>query len=252
MKQLVLRLIMCGAIFAVMMTACSSPTPTHAPKPKTVIETKLTADERAAIFDTAWQTVNDGYFDPTFGGKTGKPSASSTAKSSRRFRTTHLLAQGAEPDAVRAGCVALAALPSEFANQIDPMTFATGKLGIDVRLLDGVAVITEVAPGLTAEQAGLRPGWVITSVDGWTLEDIAAAGLQTPPTTNATGGATRCRVCAACCTEKPGNRSSSSISIGTTDRSALPCSLAKRNSTCAQFDPSLPPACTEFEVKRLA
>ena len=37
----------------------------------------------------------------------------------------------------------LVALPSELANQIDTMTFATGSLGMDVRLLDGKPVVTQ-------------------------------------------------------------------------------------------------------------
>ncbi|MBN1137634.1 MAG: PDZ domain-containing protein [Anaerolineae bacterium] len=60
----------------------------------------------------------------------------------------------------------LAALPAELANQVDVMTFATGSLGMDVRLLEGEAVVTQAGEGSPAGKAGLRPGLVITSVDG--------------------------------------------------------------------------------------
>ncbi len=34
-----------------------------------MIENRLSAAERAEIFEAVWQTVNDNYFDPTFGGQ---------------------------------------------------------------------------------------------------------------------------------------------------------------------------------------
>lgn len=61
------------------------------------------------------------------------------------------------------------------------MTCSTGTLGMDVSLLDGQPVISEVAEGFPADTPGLRPGYVITAVDGWTLESIAAYSLQSPP-----------------------------------------------------------------------
>lgn len=52
------------------MTCAGWVTP-HPPvaKPTAVIEPPLSKAERQDIFDTVWQTVNDGYFDPTSGGK---------------------------------------------------------------------------------------------------------------------------------------------------------------------------------------
>lgn len=43
-------------------------TSTRTPHPPLVIETRLTAAERRAIFESVWRTINDEYFDPTFGG----------------------------------------------------------------------------------------------------------------------------------------------------------------------------------------
>ncbi|MGD2253928.1 MAG: hypothetical protein PVF70_13520, partial [Anaerolineales bacterium] len=58
--------------FCFVLAGCAgktTPAPTPTPEPTPVIETRLTAAERAIIFDTVWQTVNDKYFDPTFGGR---------------------------------------------------------------------------------------------------------------------------------------------------------------------------------------
>ena len=72
--MMVKRIILLLNIGSLFLAGCAkgampSPIPTLAPKPTAVIETRLTAAERAAIFDTVWQTLNDKYFDPTFTGK---------------------------------------------------------------------------------------------------------------------------------------------------------------------------------------
>lgn len=50
-----------------------------------------------------------------------------------------------------------------------------GSPGIDLRALDGEAVVTEVDPGSPAERAGVKPGWTITNVNGGDL----TAGIRT-------------------------------------------------------------------------
>jgi len=176
MKQLSLHLTVCGTILALLMTACLSlsptspppaPTPTRVPKPTTVIETRLTAAERRAIFDTVWQTINDEYFDPTFGGLDWQAIGDEYRQ---RLATVQdddtFWRQVLNPMLWELGVSHLVALPPELATMIDRMTFATGSLGMDVRLLDGMAVVTQVVEVSPADEAGLRPGFVITSVDG--------------------------------------------------------------------------------------
>ncbi|MBC7912262.1 MAG: hypothetical protein H7Y30_17275, partial [Pyrinomonadaceae bacterium] len=42
----------------------------------------------------------------------------------------------------------------------------TTGIGIDLRVLDGAAVVTRVEPGSSAARAGLRPGYIIKRADG--------------------------------------------------------------------------------------
>lgn len=49
-----------------------------------------------------------------------------------------------------------------------------GSPGLDLRVLDGQAVVTLVDPGSPAERAGIKPGWVVTSIRGQEL----AAGIR--------------------------------------------------------------------------
>lgn len=237
--------------------ATPSPTPTRPPRPAPAIETRLTAGEREAIFDTVWQTVNDNYFDPSFGGKDWKAIGDeyrpglATIQDDATFWVKVVNSMLFE-----LGVSHLAALPPELSSLMDPMIFSAGTVGMDVRLLAGQAVITEVAQGFPADKAGLRPGFVITEIttmDGWTLEDIAAMGLQTPPNNERNQRANVAQQMRGLLYGELG----SSIDVeylneaGQPQRATLP--YAKRSaSTCAPFDPSLPPACTEFEARRLA
>lgn len=47
-----------------------------------------------------------------------------------------------------------------------------GTIGIEVRLLDDRLVVTRVVPGFPADQAGVRPGWVLTGLRGTTDDEI--------------------------------------------------------------------------------
>jgi C-terminal processing protease CtpA/Prc len=48
----------------------------------------------------------------------------------------------------------------------------THGIGIDIRIINGAAVITRVEPMSSAERAGLRPGFVLKSVNGHRMSTI--------------------------------------------------------------------------------
>ncbi len=252
MKQFAARSLICGIMLPVMMISCSSPTPTRVPNPTPAIPTRLTAAERTAIFETVWKTVNDEYYDPTFGGKDWKVIGDryrqklATVQDDATFWRQVL-----NPMLFELGVSHLAALPAELANQMDPMTFSTGKLGLDVRLVDGAAVITEVSPGFPADKAGLRPGYVIVSVDGYTLEDIAASNLQTPPNNERNRRAGPVQGLRALLFGETGKQVVVEYLDPNNRMQRATLQFAQRSGNCAVLDPSLPPACAEFESKRL-
>jgi hypothetical protein len=70
-----------AVLMILLLVSCRAPpaVPTATPTPAS----SLDSDDYQLILDAAWQTVNDKYFDPTFGG-----SATSIAKCSPPFRTT--------------------------------------------------------------------------------------------------------------------------------------------------------------------
>ena len=50
----------------------------------------------------------------------------------------------------------------------------THGVGLDLRIIDRAAVVTRVEPGSPAERAGLRPGYVLRSIDGWPVRTLIA------------------------------------------------------------------------------
>ncbi len=252
-------LAMIALIILILAAACGrqlspTPTPTPTPKPMNVIETRLTAAERAAIFETVWQTVNDGYFDPSFGGKDWIAIGNAYRQKLYTVQDDYTFwLKVLNPMLFELGVSHLAALPAEFANQVDPMTFATGSLGMDVRLLDGKVVVTQVVKGSPADDAGLRPGYSITSLDGWTLEYIAANNIHTPPDNESSRRGSLAQGMRALLYGETGKQ----VVVEYLDANDRPGSAVlyfapRSGSACDQIDPSLPPACAEIEVRRLA
>jgi carboxyl-terminal processing protease len=148
--------------------------PTHTPQ-------VAANEEYLSSFEAAWQTVNDTFFDPTFGGL-------DWVAVHDRYRP---LIGAAENDYAFYGLLNemlfelnvshIAVVPPEDLQQIDPILSAEGSVGTTVRLVDGSAVITSVEPGSPGAKAGLRPGYVIQSIDGTSIEQIGEETELIPP-----------------------------------------------------------------------
>jgi len=135
------------------------------------------------LFETVWQTVNQKYFDPTFGGldwnevhdRYQGPVA--TAGNDEEFYDL-LNRMLYELNVSHIG-----ALPAEWAlhRWLSPHDYGQGSIGVDLRLLGGEAVVTSVTPDSSAERAGLRPGFIIRSIDGVSVDQITEDTLLMPP-----------------------------------------------------------------------
>lgn len=242
------------------MSACevaqkqlATPTPTLTPSPTLMAKTGLTATERQAILSTVWQIVNDKYFDPAYGGMDWQAIGDEYSQKLKTVQDDETFwREVLMPMLWELGVSHLGVLPPGFANQIDPMTFATGSLGMDVRLLDGLAVVTRVDEGSPADEAGLRPGFVLTLVDGRTSEDIAAESLPSPPYNEAHQLAAKVQGLRDLLYGEKGT----SVVIEYLDEEDRPgrvtMQYAPRSVTsCDQLDPALPPICADLEVRRL-
>jgi C-terminal processing protease CtpA/Prc len=123
-------------------------------------------------FETVWQTINDKHIDPTFGGLDWlevhdryQPQIAA-AKNEEEF---YLLVNKM---LFELNISHIAVIPPDDLGQIDPILSAEGSIGIDVRMIEDNAVITSVKSGSNGDQAGLRSGYIIKSIDGIDIEKI--------------------------------------------------------------------------------
>ncbi len=135
-------------------------------------------------FEIVWQTVNDEYPDPTFGGLDWnevrdryQPLIANAESDEAFYKLVNEMLFGLNVSH-------LAVIPHNAPEEIEPILSAEGSIGIDVRLIEGDATITSVIPESPGAQAGLRPGFIIQSINGTTIKQITEereAGLTTPP-----------------------------------------------------------------------
>lgn len=231
----------------------SHPIETLTPEPLHEFETVLTAEERSTIFEAVWRAVNDKFFDHTFGGKDWKDIGDTYRQKLPAIQDDYnFWIKFLNPMLFELGVSHIGALPAGFEDQLSPESFATASLGIDIRMLDGEPVVTKVFPDSPADQAGIQTGYVITSVDGRSLEDILAISLQTPPYNKV---------------HQRGNVVSGmrSLFYGEEGKQIVIDYLDENNNfqqvtlvlaarigiSCGEFDPIVPNSCVEIEVKRL-
>jgi carboxyl-terminal processing protease len=121
------------------------------------------SDLRMQTFDLVWRTVKDKHFDPTFGGvnwdevrQRYEPRARTAATDADLYRILQEM---------------LGELRQSHFNLIPPEAVIPdeeketgGAIGIDLRIIDGKAVLSRVGPDSPAYRAGLRPGFLIESV----------------------------------------------------------------------------------------
>lgn len=231
-----------------LLAGCVQPTPS--PAMTVAPEQEQNASDHLDSFEVVWQTINDSYFDPTFGGLDWNEVHS-------RYRP--LIAAAQEDEAFyklinkmlfELNVSHIGVVPPDDKEQIEPVLSADGSLGIDVRLLGDEAVITSVRPGSPGAQAGLRPGFVVERIAGRTVQQIADETLQIPPRHERNR---RKRVTAALLSRLYGP-AGEAVSIAYLDEEGKlheqRIARAGREGRIA-LDPALPPFFIEFEARRL-
>jgi len=159
----------------------SEPSPTPLP---TITPTEAKGNEEYREgFAAVWNTVDRTFFDPDFGGLDWeavhddyKPLIAAAEDDETFYQLLNRMLWELNVSHTGVG-------PPDMWPTIEPVAWAEGAIGVDVRLLDGRAVITRVQTGSPAERASLRPGFVIHSIDGLSIEGILAdaQGHLTPP-----------------------------------------------------------------------
>lgn len=113
----------------------------------------------AESFDTVWQSVNDTFWDPEFGGtdwdairETYTPLvAAATTRSEARQLMKQALEQLGESH--------FYIIPAELYEDMSSGPRGQGDCGLRVRVIDGHTVVVKVIPDSPGEEAGIRCGW---------------------------------------------------------------------------------------------
>jgi carboxyl-terminal processing protease len=206
------RFRICAALFLLLLPAPlvqqalgQLPTPTETPAGTASVQSDVS--KRQEAFQIVWQTVNDLFYDPKFGGvnwagvrERYEPLVTKVSSDGQfhqllqqmlnELHQSHFLvipreaipkirvSKGRDNTDGSANDVEIEE-PLDSLNYKLADRMLTG-IGIDVRVLGGSAVITRVEPGSTAARAGLRPGFVIKKVGDRSL-DLVIAEIEKHP-----------------------------------------------------------------------
>ncbi|MBO0721772.1 MAG: PDZ domain-containing protein [Blastocatellia bacterium] len=164
----ILILFLCAANLAVF----AQDKPAEQPRPAAVAADQ--ADLRRESFEKVWRTVKEKHFDPSLGGvdwdmvheryslllpevKSDQELYDLLQRMLGELKQSHF--RIISPDAV--------------VNNNNSESFS-GWIGIDLRMIDGQAVISRVEPDSPAAKAGLRTGFLLAQIDDKSLDQLGA------------------------------------------------------------------------------
>jgi len=170
-----------AALIFLLAAGCTSPPqrePLPAPEP---LLTEQQRELNLRSFDHVWTTVRDKYWDPNLGGLDWNAVREELRPRVALARTAGEARAVLQEMIDRLGQSHFAILPADVYAELDAEAADTAggtsstrssarqaEAGLDVRVLDGAAVVTRVQPGPAAE-AGVRPGWQIVAIRGQAL-----------------------------------------------------------------------------------
>jgi carboxyl-terminal processing protease len=211
---------------------------------------KSSADVRQQTFDIVWRTVKEKHFDPKFGGvdwdkvrEQYAPRVPEVESDGELYRLLQQMLGELHQSHFNI-------IPPEAVIPDDVKEPPTGGIGVDVRIIDGAAVITRVEPDSTGAQAGLRTGFIIKQVGDKTVDEFAALFAKS----NLTETMRALRITRRVMQEINGNPAST-VKLVYLDGKDRPhtatIARAKMKGELSQRFGQFPPQYTEFESKRL-
>ena len=203
-------------------------------------------------FEIVWQTVNEKHYDSTFGGVDWKalhdrykPRIAAVNDESEFYLYTNQMLFELNLSHL------LVATQADLERYI-PVLTARGTVGIDIKWIDEEAVVTAVKPGSPAHRSGLRPGQVITGIDGKSIDEIVLNEdlILLPPFNKRN----RCNILSNYILGHIYGKPNTNVTItyrdkrGDTREESLTRESRGRTVT---ISPAMPPVIIEFESKRL-
>lgn len=171
------------AILAALFLAACATTPAPASSNAMPIDSALAV----ATFDSAWSTINRTYYDSTFRGIDWPGVRSELRPRAAASRTVGELRATIRSMLARMGESHFGLIPAEIAkatgdtdeDESDADAVA-GDVGIEVRIVEGAPVVWRIDSGGPAYAAGVRTGWIIGAVDGFSVAPAVTAAMALP------------------------------------------------------------------------
>jgi carboxyl-terminal processing protease len=120
----------------------------------------------ADSFEYVWKTVRDKHWDPKLGGLDWQAVHDKLRPQIERADTMQKARGVMESMLERLKQTHFGLVPGDVYNEMDPAAAREGSPGIQVRVIDGLALVTGVDKGSPAESRGVKPGWQIVRVEG--------------------------------------------------------------------------------------
>jgi carboxyl-terminal processing protease len=130
----------------------------------------LTLDERLDVFEDTWQTIYERYYDTNFNGVNWKtahdryrPLVEDATSNDEFYRQLKAMVSSLKDAHTRVFS------PDEKSDWERPKYIT---VGLAIRKIDSKPVVVAVDRGSDAEKAGIRPGFIVASVDGKPVDDV--------------------------------------------------------------------------------
>lgn len=130
--------------------------------------------QRTETFRLVWHTVDDAYFDETFGGVNWRKVGERYRDQLSTIPNNEELRRLLQTMLGELGRTHFAILPREAAVFTPAERVRLGTTGVDVDGVEGAVVIVRVEPGSAGARAGLRAGTRVDRVDGIAVAPLAA------------------------------------------------------------------------------
>jgi carboxyl-terminal processing protease len=137
-----------------------------------------------ATFDSAWSIINRTFWDTTFNGVNWAAARDELRPRARAAGTDAELREIIQGMLDRLRVSHLSLIPGDAADELATASARPegppGDAGMELRWVDGSAVVTRVLPGSAAEAAGIRAGWIVEGAGAITDARIRDALQRVP------------------------------------------------------------------------
>ena len=167
LKKLTLLVLLAALLSLGTAAQTQAPGPSAATAPAAA-----TANVRQETFDMVWTTVKEKHFDPDFGGVDWDKVREQYAPKVAAVKSNQELYALLQAMLGELHQSHFQIIPPEAIVDDDSKEPKDGGVGLDIRLIEGQAIINKVESGSKASAAGLRPGFIIKKIDDTTVEQV--------------------------------------------------------------------------------